>query len=112
MKKTASFEDFKRLDFRVGKVIKAEDISGAKSLIRLTVDFGKIGKRIILSGIKKWYQTKDLEGKNYIFVVNLEPKKMMGEESQGMILAAEDEKSENCILLIPEKETSPGVKVH
>jgi methionyl-tRNA synthetase len=107
-----NFDDFSKIDFRVGKVIKAENIEGADSLMRLTVDFGPLGERIILSGIKKWYTPKDLKGKNYIFVSNLEPKMMLGEQSQGMILAAEDESQENCVLLVPDKDIAPGTSVH
>lgn len=106
------FEDFSKIDFRVGKVIKAENIEGAETLIRLKVDFGELGERIILSGIKKWYKPKDLEGKNYIFVFNLEAKKMMGEESQGMIMAAESKDAKECVLLVPDKEIPPGTRVH
>ena len=107
-----NFEDFAKIDFRVGKVIKAENIEGAETLMRLKVDFGPLGERTILSGIKKWYQPKDLKGKNYIFVYNLEPKKMMGEDSQGMIMAAEDEGGENCVLLVPDDDIAPGTRVH
>ena len=107
-----NFEDFAKIDFRVGKVIKAENIEGAETLMRLKVDFGPLGERTILSGIKKWYQPKDLKGKNYIFVYNLEPKKMMGEDSQGMIMAAEDESGENCVLLVPDDDIAPGTRVH
>jgi methionyl-tRNA synthetase len=110
--KTVTFGDFSRIDFRVGKVVKAENIEGAETLIRLRVDFGEEGQRIILSGIKKWYEPDDLDGKNFIFVINLEPKRMMGEESQGMILAAETDGGENCVLLIPDKDIAPGTKVH
>lgn len=109
---TIKFEDFKKIDFRVGKVIQAGNIEGAETLMRLKVDFGPFGERTILSGIKKWYQPEDLEGKNFVFVFNLEPKKMMGESSQGMIMAAEDEDSENCVLLIPEGDIAPGTRVH
>lgn len=107
-----TFDDFKKLELRVGKVVLAENIEGADTLIRLKVSFGELGERTILSGIKKWYTPKDLEGKNFIFIVNLEPKKMMGEESQGMILAAEDESGENCVLLVPDSDIAPGTKVH
>jgi methionyl-tRNA synthetase len=110
--KTVTFNDFSQIDFRVGKVIKAKNIEGADTLIRLKVDFGPLGERTILSGIKKWYHPEDLEGKNFIFVFNLAPKKMMGEESQGMIMAAEDEASEKCVLLIPESDIAPGTRVH
>ena len=107
-----NFEDFTKIDFRVGKVIKAENIEGAETLMRLKVDFGPLGERTILSGIKKWYKPKDLKGRNYIFVYNLEPKKMMGEDSQGMIMAAEDEGGENCVLLVPDDDIAPGTRVH
>lgn len=106
------FEDFTKIDFRVGKVVKAENIEGADTLMRLSVDFGPLGERTILSGIKKWYKPEDLEGNSYIFVYNLAPKKMMGEDSQGMIMAAEDESGENCVLLIPERDIPPGTRVH
>ncbi|HJX59260.1 MAG TPA: methionine--tRNA ligase [Patescibacteria group bacterium] len=112
MKDSVSFDDFSKIDFRVGKVVKAENIEGADTLMRLTVDFGSLGERVILSGIKKWYKPKDLKGGSFIFVFNLEPKKMLGEESQGMIMAAEDDASENCVLLIPDKPIAPGTKVH
>ena len=107
-----NFGDFTKMDFRVGKVIKAENIEGAETLMRLSVDFGPLGERVILSGIKKWYKPKDLKGRNYIFVYNLEPKKMMGEDSQGMIMAAEDESGENCVLLVPDDDIAPGTRVH
>ncbi len=106
------FEDFTKIDFRVGKVVKAENIEGADTLMRLKVDFGPLGERTILSGIKKWYKPKDLKGNSYIFVYNLAPKKMMGEDSQGMIMAAEDESGENCVLLVPERDIPPGTRVH
>src|SRR3990172_9396334 len=103
-----NFGDFTKIDFRVGKVIKAENIEGAETLMRLSVDFGPLGERVILSGIKKWYKPKELKGNNYIFVYNLEPKKMMGEDSQGMIMAAEDEGGENCVWVVPDDDIAPG----
>jgi methionine--tRNA ligase beta chain len=109
---TITFKEFKKIDFRVGKITKAENMDGAETLLRLKVDFGELGERIILSGIKKWYKPEELEGKDYIFVFNLEPKVMMGEESQGMIMAAETENGEECVLLIPDKEIPPGTWVH
>lgn len=112
MKDEVIFDDFSKVDFRVGKVVKAENIDGAETLLRLTVDFGELGERVILSGIKKWYKPKDLTGNNYIFVFNLTPKKMMGEESQGMIMAAENKSGEDCVLLVPDKDIPPGSWVH
>ena len=92
MKDPVSYEDFSKIEFRVGKVAKAENKEGSENLIRLTVYFGEvIGQRNILSGVAKRYKPEDLEGKKFIFIVNLEPKKMMGEESQGMMFCAVDD---------------------
>ena len=112
MKDEVTFDDFSKIDFRVVKIVKAENIEGADTLLRLTVDFGELGERTILSGIKKWYKSQDLEGGSYIFVFNLKPKKMMGEESQGMIMAAESKDGEDCVLLVPDKKVPPGSWVH
>lgn len=92
MKPIITIDDFAKLDLRVGTVINCEEKEGSDKLLRLTVDFGEEGKRNILSGIKQWYQPEDLQGKQFIFVINLAPRKMMGEESEGMILAAEGTK--------------------
>lgn len=85
-----TYSDFQKADIRAGKVVKVTDVVGSDKLLRLHVDFGELGERIIFSGIKKMYQASDLEGKLFTFIVNLEPKKIMGEESQGMILEALD----------------------
>lgn len=88
IKDEVAFSDFQKLDLRVGRVVSADKVEGSINLLRLEVDLGQdCGVRKILSGIAKWYQPKALTGKKFIFVVNLEPKKMMGEDSQGMILA-------------------------
>jgi len=89
MKPIITYEDFAKLDLRVGTVINCEEKEGSDKLLRLTVDFGEEGTRNILSGIKKWYKPSDLTGKQFVFVFNLAPRKMMGEDSEGMILAAE-----------------------
>jgi len=89
MKPVITFEDFAKLDLRVGKILACEKKEGSEKLLRLTVDFGEEGKRNILSGIQQWYTPEELVNKSFIFVINLEPRKMMGEFSEGMILAAE-----------------------
>jgi methionine--tRNA ligase beta chain len=89
MKPVISFDDFAKLDIRVGTVTDCVEKEGSDRLLRLTVDFGDEGTRNILSGIKQWYKPEDLKGKQFIFVLNLEPRKIMGEESQGMLLAAD-----------------------
>ena len=95
-----SFSDFSRIDIRVGEVVKVEEVTGSANLFRLYVDFGKdLGERTIMTGLKKWYKKEDLEGKKFIFVTNLEPKKMMGETSNGMMLCAVE--SDDKIFLTP-----------
>lgn len=85
-----SFPDFQKIDFRIGKVLMAGKLAGSDNLLRLKVDLGsEAGERQILTGIAKWYTPSKLKGKKFIFVVNMSPKKMMGEESQGMILCAD-----------------------
>lgn len=91
IKDKVSFPDFQKLDLRVGKVVSVDKVEGSQKLLRLEVDLGKeIGLRIILAGIAEWYQKKDLKNKKFIFLVNLEAKKMMNVESNGMILCADD----------------------
>ena len=85
------FDDFSKVDMRIGCVESAEEIEGSDKLIKMQVDFGDMGKRQILAGIKSHYAPADLIGKKFPFVVNIEPRTMMGYESQGMILAADFE---------------------
>jgi methionine--tRNA ligase beta chain len=104
-----SFEEFKKLDLRVGKVISAEKIVGSTNLLKLAIDMGK-EKRQILAGISKYYDPKELIGMSLVIVTNLEPKKMMGLDSQGMILCAESTGDEP-VCLAPLKEVPPGSRV-
>ena len=86
VKPTISFDVLDRVDIRVGTIVLVEDVKGSEKLMKLTVDFGD-HKRTILAGIKQERrEPKEIEGKQALFVVNLEPKKMMGETSEGMIL--------------------------
>jgi methionine--tRNA ligase beta chain len=94
MKPIITYDDFDKLDLRVGTIVECVEKEGSEKLLRLTVDFGEEGTRNILSGIKQWYQPEDLKGKQFVFVINLAPRRMMGEESEGMLLAAEGEKPE------------------
>ena len=108
MKPEITYEDFAKLDIRVGLIENCEEKEGSDKLLRLTVDFGELGKRNILSGIKKWYKPNDLMGKQFTFVVNLAPRKMMGEFSEGMILAADGKKPQP---LKPKGKVQPGAKI-
>lgn len=92
MKAIVSFEDFEKLDLRIGKIVQCEHKEGSEKLLRLLVDFGEEGQKKIFSGIAKWYQAEELLGKSFLFIINLEPRKMMDEISEGMLLAADGEK--------------------
>ncbi|BCD50829.1 methionine--tRNA ligase subunit beta [Helicobacter suis] len=85
--KRLKIEDFSKLEIRVGTVIKAEKVPKSSKLLCLQVDFG-LETRQILSGIAKYYKPEELIGKQVCALVNLEPKKMLGLESEGMILTA------------------------
>jgi methionyl-tRNA synthetase len=105
-----SFKEFQNLDFRVGKVLEAEEVPNSRNLIRLQVDFGS-EKRQSVAGLRQWYKPEELVGKKYVFILNLERKKFMGIESQCMILAADDGKG-NIVLVQPEKDIEIGSRVH
>lgn len=83
-------EDFWKFDLRVGLVKEAERVPRSRKLIRMLVDFGE-EERVIVTGIADQYAPEDLKGKKMIFVLNLKPKKLMGVESRGMLLLAEEE---------------------
>ena len=109
-----TIDDFARLDLIVGTVLEAEDVEGSEKLVKLKVDLGEdpstgSGPRQILAGIKKWYKAEDVKGKQVIVIANLEPRMMMGFESQGMILAADSENGP--IFLTVPKEVPPGTKI-
>jgi methionine--tRNA ligase beta chain len=101
-----AFEDFKKVEIRIGKIMTCEKVEKADKLLKLEVDFGtEIGKRQILSGIAEWYKPEDLLDKKLPFVVNLEPRVIRGLESQGMLFAVGSEKP---ILLIPSEDVVEG----
>ena len=103
------YDDFAKLDIRVGKVVACVKMEKSDKLLKLTIDSG-LDTRTILSGIAKHYSPEDLIGKQVTFVANLAPRKMMGIESQGMILSAEDADGK-LRLLIPNEPVTPGSSV-
>jgi methionine--tRNA ligase beta chain len=105
-----SFEEFQALDLRIGKITEANQIPGSKNLIRIMVDFGKL-RRQAVAGLLRWYKPEDLVGKKCAFILNLKKRKMMGVESQCMILAAEDDEG-NVVVLQPEKDIGEGSIIH
>jgi methionine--tRNA ligase beta chain len=108
MTENVSFEDFQKLDLRIGKVESAERIEGSDNLLKLIVDFGK-EKLQAVAGLAKWYKPEELVGNEYMFVLNLERKKFMGVESQCMIFAADNEGKP--VLIVPEKNVKAGSRI-
>jgi len=108
IKPEIAYDDFVKLDVRVGTITNASTVEGSTKLIKLEVDFGELGKRQILSGIAKWYTPEDLVNKQTTFVVNLPIRKMMGLESQGMLFAAGLSDDEKPVLLIPNSVIDNG----
>jgi methionyl-tRNA synthetase len=106
-----SFEDFKKLDIRIAKIITCEVVENADKLYKLTLDAGELGEKTVVSGIRDWYTPEELIDKKIVYLSNLEPKVIRGVESQGMVLAAEDDKG-NCVLLVPKKGIDSGTKIH
>lgn len=103
-----TFDDFQKLDIRIGRVISAEKVPDTDKLLKLIFDFGT-EQRQIIAGIAETYKAEDLIGMQMPVLVNLEPKKLRGFESQGMILAV-DEDSKTAILS-PNFKVSLGARI-
>jgi len=100
-----TFKEFKKMEMKVGTITKIEEVPNSKNLIKLKVDIGGEVKQAV-AGIKGYYQPSELEGKQFVFMTNLEPAKLMGELSEIMILAAVE--GDRVVLIKPEKEISNG----
>ena len=100
-----SIDDFKKVELKVAKVISAERVEGSDKLLKLRVNIGSEESQII-AGIGKKYDPETLVGREIIIIANLEPRQLMGLESQGMLLAANN--SDGPIFLTPESEAEPG----
>ena len=105
------YDEFAKVDLRVGTIKKVGDVEGADKLLKLEVETGKNEKRTILAGIKQHYKKEELKDRQIIVVCNLEPRKLKGIESQGMLLAAVSDDHSKVILLSPEKQIDSGSKV-
>ncbi len=109
------FQDFKKLDLRVAKILQAEKVENSDKLLKIQIDLGEQpedGRRQIIAGIGKVYSPEELIDKTIIVIANLEPKVILGLESQGMLLAAEDEETGEPILLTPDRLVAVGSKIH
>lgn len=103
-----SYDDFKKIELRVARVVVAEHIEGSEKLIRLEVELAD-EKRQIIAGIGKKYSPEELIGREIVIVANLEPRTLMGLESRGMLLAADDN---GPVLLRPDMDITPGAEIH
>ncbi|WP_282037586.1 methionine--tRNA ligase [Saccharicrinis aurantiacus] len=108
-KENISFDDFTKMDVRVGTILEAEKVAKTKKLLKLTVDTG-IDQRTVVSGIAEFHKPEDIIGKQVSILVNLAPRKIRGIESQGMILMAEDADG-SLAFIEPSKEIKPGSEV-
>ena len=104
-----TYEDFSKLEMRVGTVLSAEEVPRSDKLVKLTIDFGT-EQRTLMAGVKKWYAPEALVGKQIAILFNLEPRKIFGIDSQGMILAAEDSAG-NLSVLTVDKKLENGAQV-
>lgn len=102
-----TFEEFKKIEIRIGKVLSVERVENADKLLKLEVGFGS-EKRQIVSGIAQYYEPDDLVGKKLPFIVNLEPRKFKGVESQGMLMAVAGDKP---VLLLPAEDVAEGLQI-
>ena len=110
VKSEISFADVDRIDVRVGTILSVEDIDGSDKLLKLTVDFGD-HRRSILAGMKREREhPSEIEGRQALFVVNLEPKKMMGETSEGMLFDIGFADGVKPALAVPERKVPNGTR--
>ena len=104
-----TFEEFSKVELKVGKILSAENLPGYKKILRLTVDLGG-EEREIMSGLAKHYLPEDIVNKNVIVCTNLEPRKFGDQVSDGMILAASSENGRPILLTVVE-DTIPGTQI-
>ncbi len=109
MAEEITFDEFQKLDLRVGKIVEATQVPESKKLIKILVDFGS-AKRQAVAGLLKYYKPEELVGKKCVFLLNLQRRVLAGIESQCMVLAAEDEAG-NVVVLQPEKDIAEGSKI-
>jgi methionyl-tRNA synthetase len=104
-----SYEEFSKMNLRVGKIVNAEQVQGSSNLLKLSIDIGDNQMKTAVAGIAKHYSPEQLVGQQLAIIVNLEPRKIYGIQSEVMILAAQDEK--NVVLLQPEKPLKNGAEI-
>ena len=108
---TINFDDFAKLDLRVATVLECKPHENADKLLVLQIELANGERRQICAGVRAYYPPEQLVGKQIVVVANLEPRKMRGEVSQGMLLAATDTATGKVIVVSPSEQTAPGSKV-
>ncbi|MFH1721923.1 MAG: methionine--tRNA ligase subunit beta, partial [Candidatus Altiarchaeota archaeon] len=108
-KEMVEFEEFQKLELRIATIKEVKQHPNADKLLLLNVDVGELGERQLVAGIKERYSEKELVGRQIVVVTNLKPAQLRGEESQGMLLAADE--NGKPILLQPDKKVKAGTKV-
>ena len=110
IKPTITKADLDKVDIRVGTIQSVEDVAGSDRLVRLTVDFGDHRRRILAGMKKERADPTEIQGKQALFVVNLEPRRMMGEFSEGMLFDLGYEDGITPVLAVPEKLVPNGTR--
>ncbi len=105
-----TIDEFRAVDLRVATILEASRVEGSDKLVALKITVGET-ERELLAGIGKAYEPGELIGKQIVVVYNLDPRIMMGRESQGMLLAASGPDGKP-VLLVPEKEVEPGTRIN
>ena len=106
-----SYSDFQKLDLRIGHIISASEVQGADKLIHLEVDVGEERPRSIVAGMKQYYHPSEMVGRRIVVLINLEPRKMRGLTSDGMLLAASTAGYETVRLLCVDGDMPPGSRI-
>ena len=106
--KYITIDDVIKVELRAGTIIECEEVEKSDKLLKMVVDFGDQGKRQIFAGVKKYYSPDDLKGQQGVFVTNLKPRKMLGQESQGMMLTTKDAEG-NVAMVRPGKNAVNGI---
>lgn len=109
MENLIDLDEFKKIELRTARVLSAERVPKSDKLVKLILDVGELGQRQIVAGIAKYYEPETLVGKTIIIVANLKPAKLMGVESQGMLLAAKD--GVNLRVLTVDGDIAPGATI-
>jgi methionine--tRNA ligase beta chain len=106
-----NFTDFEKVEMRVGQIVESEKVEGSEKMLRFGVDFGPMGRKSVFSGIGKWFEPEEFINKKTAFVVNITPKKIMGQDSEAMILAADETASGKPGLIFFDEEVINGTRI-